>query len=162
MLSRRSFFAAAAGALAGAAGVANAASVTGVDLAAGPDMAMMVIYDPGGALLAIDDWANDAGVAPSTINEATRAEARFARMQEIFRYIRSQELPPWPYPSFEPNDLTREQLAANLPVIGVDKLSKEAPAQRKLRLECEKPVPKKETTTQFLRRLSLPCPGRLE
>jgi len=118
MLSRRSFFAAAAGALAGAAGVAVYLNCTGENI-------------PDGA----------AGVEC---------------------YIRSQELPPWPYPSFEPNDLTREQLAANLPVIGVDKLSKETPAQRKLRLECEKPVPKKETTTQFLRRLSLPCPGRLE
>lgn len=111
MLSRRSFFAAAAGAVAGAAGVASAAPVRG-------------------------------------------AEARFARMQEIFKDIRGQLLPPWPYPPI------RE--AANLPVIGKDSLPKETPAQRAQRLACEKPPSPRETGEQYRKRVGRKCPGALE
>lgn len=147
MLSRRSFFAAAAGAVAGAAGVASATP------------AALIVVDPWHSYHF--DWANDAGVAPSTINDAARAEARLARMQEIFKDIRGQQLPPWPYPRIE--------LAANLPVappIG-EPLPKNTPAQerrhRQLLKKCnDENPPKNETDAQYLKRMSLPCPGRLE
>lgn len=129
MLSRRSFFAAAAGAVAGAAGVASAASA--------------VIVDPHSSYVDIEQ------------------PDRFARMQEIFKDIRGQELPPWPYPRIE--------LAADLPVappIG-EALPKNTPAQerrhRQLLKKCnDENPPKNETDAQYLKRLSLPCPGRLE
>lgn len=70
------------------------------------------------------------------------------------------------YSFMTPNDATKQQFAANLPVIGADPLPKNTPAQRarqqRLLKECNKPVPEKETEKQFLKRLSLPCPGRLE
>lgn len=83
---------------------------------------------------------------------------RYERMQEIFETVRGQELPPWPYPSFEPNDLTREQYAADLPVIGRDAL----PADRKLPRACKTGAPAKETQEQYRRRVGTKCPGMLE
>lgn len=156
MLSRRSFFAAAAGAVAGAAGVAAAkpATISGVDLAApAADRGVLVMSGP----LNYDfDWANDAVVSPARFNDAVRASMRGTR-NPIYRLEEFY---------FEPNDLTREQLAANLPVIGADPLPKATPAERarhqRLLKECNRPVPDKETEKQFLRRMSLPCPGRLE
>jgi hypothetical protein len=108
MLSRRSFFAAAAGVLAGAAGVAAAAP--------------------------IQRWEH----------------AGDARIRGAL-----------------PNDLTRQQMAADLPVIGGEKLPKNTPVQerrhRQLLKKCnDENPPKNETDAQYLKRLSLPCPGRLE
>lgn len=68
--------------------------------------------------------------------------------------IRGQELPPWPYPPIG------QQLAADLPVIGVDKLP--APRKPKIPKQCFRPPPKNETEEQYLRRVSTPCPGMLE
>lgn len=60
---------------------------------------------------------------------------------------------------------TIQAQAADLPVIG-EPLPKNTPAQRakerRLQRECDKPVPANETEKQYLKRLSLPCPGRLE
>jgi hypothetical protein len=119
---------------------APAAISTGVDLAAGADTAIVYLSDP----------THFHGYA------VAQNSARPGEMVKL--QLR-----------FEPNDLTREQLAANLPVpaqeIGAP-LPKNTPAQRarqqRLLKECNKPVPEKETEKQFLKRLSLPCPGRLE
>jgi len=156
MLSRRGFFAAAAGAIAGVAGVASAAPVVAVDLGAGPDFTAITTMTMEGDAkvytIASPDWIND------NCHPMAYGGTQPARVQEIFESVtRSQ---------FEPNDLTRQQMAADLPVIGADKLPKNTPAQerrhRKLLKECEKaPVPW-ETEKQYLRRLSLPCPGMLE
>lgn len=64
---------------------------------------------------------------------------------------------------------TDVRLAADLPVlppIGEAPLRKNRPHEEKreraLRTECNRPIPAKETDAQYLRRMSLPCPGRLE
>lgn len=143
MLSRRGFFAVAAGAAAGAAGVAAAApapTITGVDFGSvAGDNAVFVFSGP---------------------HDPVTFSGRFERMTELFKDIRGQELPPWPYP----------KLAANLeiaPPIGEKALPKNTPAQerrhRQLLKKCnDENPPKNETDAQYLKRLSLPCPGRLE
>lgn len=156
MLSRRGFFGVAAGAAAVAAGgaaVAAPAAFTGIDRAVGADRTVFAITDPmhTHSYTMYDwDWANDA-VSPTSINAASRAlmAQRMERLREIYK-------------DFLPNDLTREQLAANLPVIGKDKLPAEKPADKALLRECSKPVPAKESFKAYLKRMSLPCPGRLE
>lgn len=151
MLTRRTFFQAAAGAAAVAAGGAGAAAApavsVGVDLAAGADRTVLIMSGPHNA-------------------------ERFARMQAIWQDTRNRLM--WGVegfdeygllnPPFEPNDVTREQLAANLPVIGKDALpaDKPMPKGKALVRECNRPVPEKESEAQFLRRMSLPCPGRRE
>lgn len=146
MLSRRGFFGVAAGAAAVAAGgaaamPAPAAISTGVDLAAGADTAIVYLSDP----------THFHGYA------VAQNSARPGEMVKL--QLR-----------FEPNDLTREQLAANLPVpaqeIGAP-LPKNTPAQerrhRQLLKKCnDGNVPRNETDAQYLKRMSLPCPGRLE
>lgn len=159
MLSRRGFFGVAAGAAAVAAGgvaamPAPAAVSTGVDLAAGADRTAVFLRDPTHTHL-IDDWAND-NVARTYYGVAQNS----AQPGEMVRLQLR----------FEPNDLTREQLAANLPVpaqeIGAP-LPKNTPAQerrhRQLLKKCnDGNVPRNETDAQYLKRMSLPCPGRLE
>lgn len=122
MLSRRSFFAAAAGALAGAAVAAAAPApvVIGVDWAVAPDFSAFVLNTATPEVL--DDWANDNPLR------------------------------------FEPNDLTREQYAANLPVIGRDALPADKPVPR----ACKPGAPAKETQEQYRRRVGTKCPGMLE
>lgn len=149
MLSRRSFFAAAAGAAAGTVGLAAAKPVGGVDLAAMADRTTIFIAQ------------HDAGagefvrLTPVQFSDMTRK-----MMHDPFARI---------YSGARANDLTHEQLAANLdlPTIGEGKLPRNmTPAEKRkhdaLVRECEKPIPIRETNAQFLRRMSLPCPGRLE
>ena len=53
-------------------------------------------------------------------------------------------------------------LAADLPVIGRDRLPREPKPSAALLRECNKPIPPKENERQYMRRLNLQCPGRLE
>lgn len=121
---------------------------------------------------AIDsDFANDA-VAPSEINAAARTQmaSRLERMQEIFRDIRGEKLPPWPYPTLaEAKPQLKDPLItgeSDLTVIGETRIRKnrkhEHAREEKLRAKCNRPVPAKETGEQYAKRLSLPCPGMLE
>lgn len=97
------------------------------------------------------------GADRSYVTIVSNPRDRFTRMQQLFETIRGQELPPWPYPSL-PNDATREQYAANLPVIGRDAL----PADRKLPRACKPGAPARETQEQYRRRVGTKCPGMLE
>ena len=140
MLSRRGFFGVAAGAAAVAAGgaaVAAPAAFTGIDRAVGADRTDIVV---------LANHLTEAGIqGPFVVLMSPAAYASITRGR------------------MSPNDLTREQLAANLPVIGKDSLPAEkAPRGKALARECNKPVPAKESFKAYLKRMSLPCPGRLE
>lgn len=132
MLSRRSFFKTAVGA-AVAVGT-GAVSAPAVEASVGIDMA--AVGADRSALWPLDDWAND-NYHPHTV----------LMSREQFEQLTAPA-----------NDLTREQYAANLPVIGRDALPADKPVPR----ACKPGAPAKETQEQYRRRVGTKCPGMLE